>query len=651
MLPLFGSWASLAAAQTADETAEFARQAAKADRHAESIDAFRRAIGTAPERRNEWLLELADQLTWAKRLKESIPLYREAARSGDPDQERRARRGLARALSWDGNYTAALAEYDRLLAWTPDDPEVRLARAEVVSWVRLNTDAMVDRARQAAKQDQHTESIHAYQQAMKAAPERRGEWLIELADQLTWSKRLKEAILLYQEAAGTHDVKMERPARRGLGRALAWDGDHAGALAAYDRVLALAPEDREVRLARAELLSWRNDLEAAMAEYEEVLRDHPEDVEARRSVGRILSWRGRHREAAAGMREFLQDHPQDRGATLILAEAYDWMGKPDEAERVLREHLVADAGDTRAVSMLEQLEFYQRPAVRFDWRESHQSDEVRTSVFSFSSGIPLADGGSFIGFRYDLGSYVPPSGPVEEIQVQRAGFQVSHRLNDFLDWNGGLFLNAIDTRGASGDHEIVTYETYLTLRPNDLLRFDLGSSSWIFDSQEALRDGLRAVQGSASMDFMPDDLTKFSGRFSLADYSDGNARTWWQFEMERRIWRRPDVVLGYRYTGFDFDEPWQRGYYSPDLYHSNEFLVRSWGWWGDRFRWQLASSVGYEHELSESARLIWSAGGGVAWKIQRQLEVELGYEYSSSSATSANGFDRGTARLGLRYIF
>lgn len=640
-----------ALAQSADETAALAREAAKADRHGEAIDAFRSAMAAAPDRRREWLLELADQLTWSKQLGESIPLYQEAARTKDRDEERRARRGLARALSWNGNYAAAIAEYDRVLAMGPDDEEVRLARAEVVSWANQEVDKTIEHARNAAKANRHAEAIATYRRAIKAAPARRNEWLLELADQLTWSNQLDDAIPLYREAAEAGDPASRRRARCGLARAMAWKGDHAAALAEYERVLAESPEDREARLGRAKVLSWTNRQKPALTEYEAVLRDHPDDTEALRGIGRVQSWRGRHRESAERMSRYLEEYPHDREATGILFESYQWMGRPDRAKKILLEQTAADPDDKSAASALEKLEFQLRPTLRFDWRESHQSDDVRTSVFSLESTLHLADGASGLGFRYDLANFVPPQGPVDEIVVQRAGLRARHHFSDLVEWNGGLYLDIIDTRGASGDHDILTYDTYVTLRPNDLLRFDIGSSRWIFDSEDALRDGLNAIQGNVSMDVMPDELTKFSGRFSLADYSDGNNRTWWQFEMERRIWREPNIYLGYRYTGFDFSERWQRGYYSPDLYHSNEILARASGWFADKFRWQLRSTIGYEHELPGENRLIWSAGGGIAWEITRQLEIEIAYDFSSSSAASANGFDRGTGRLGLRYTF
>lgn len=514
-----------------------------------------------------------------------------------------------------------------------------------------NADETVTNARQAARANRHQESIAGFQQAIATAPERRREWLLELADQLTWAGRLPEAIALYREAAASPEPSEERRARRGLARALSWQGDHSKALAEYDRALALDPTDREVRLARAQVLSWANQQGAALAAYEAVLRDHPEDLEARRAVGRVQSWRGRYRTAVGQMQQLLAEHPNDREATAILAESFDWMGRPDRAESVLRQHLLTDAGDQQAAGLLERLEFYQRPEARFDWRESHQSDDLRISVFSLGSRLPLANGRSFVGLNYDRASYRPDTGVVKEILVERPGLLAHHRISDSFDWHGSLFADVIDTKGATGDHVIPTYETYFTFWPDDLFRFDVGSSRWTFDSEEALRAGLTATQGNVSMDLTPNELTRLTTRASLADYSDGNQRTWWQFEVERRIWHEPRLILGYRYTGFDFSHPWQNGYYSPDLYHAHEALLRTWGWFGRGWRWNLKSAVGYEEELPGDSRLIWNAGGALGWEISTGVELELAYDFSSSKAASTSGFERGTGRLTLRYLF
>jgi tetratricopeptide (TPR) repeat protein len=514
-----------------------------------------------------------------------------------------------------------------------------------------DADALVERAREEARGDRHDEAIRAFKQAIQAAPDRRSLWLVELADQLTWSGRLTEAIDLYREAASSSDREEERRARRGLARALSWKGEHEASLVEYARVLELNPHDHEVRHARAQVLIWAHDNRRALAEYTAIARDHPDDLEARRQVGRLQSWRGRHRGAASHLHALLADNPGDREATVILAESFDWMGRPDRAVRLLRGHVAADTEDTRAADLLEHLELQRRPAVRLDWRESHQSDDMDVSLLSADASLHPSDGRGTLGLRHDRGSYRPGGSSTREIVVQRPGLYGGYRINDSIAWNGALYATAIDAPGTMNDETIPTYETYFTLWPHDLVRVDLGVSRWTLDSEEALLDGLYATQANASIDFHPDDLTRFTARFNAADFSDGNDRVWWQFEIDRRVWREPRVMMGYRYTGFDFSARWQRGYYSPDLYHSHEIVLRSWGWLGRGFHWDLRSSIGYENEVPGDSRLIWNAGAGVSWQMRPRLHPEISYDFFSSSAATTRGFKRGTGRFTLRYRF
>lgn len=512
-------------------------------------------------------------------------------------------------------------------------------------------DAAADAARAAARTDQHEAAIANFRQAMAAAPERRREWLLELADQLTWAERLDEAITLYREGALAANTDEGRRARLGLARALSWNGDHAGAIAEYQGLLARDAGDRDAGLGLAQVLSWDNRHGAATLQYEAVLRDHPGDHDALRGLARVESWRGRHRDAAARMIEFLQQRPNDREATIILAESLAWMGRPDRAARVLREHLAADPGHARAAALLAAIEDELRPEASVDWREFERSDDLAISEAALAARFPLADGRGYFGPRYSYARYRPGRGPVEEIEVQRPGLEAQYRISDALDWHGAAFVDSIETHGAEGDHSVGTFETYFTYWPNDLVRFDVGASRWAFDSEEALRAGLTATEGGASVDISPDDRTRLSLRASWADYSDGNERTWWQFQAERRILRQPWVAIGYRYTGFDFQSHGQPGYYNPDLYHSNEVLLQASGDFSDLVHWRVSTALGYETEEGGESRAIGNGGVSLIWKARPKLDLEFAYDYSSSSTSSTSGFERGIARITLRRRF
>jgi len=512
---------------------------------------------------------------------------------------------------------------------------------------------IVAHAREAARVDRHQSSITAFRRAIELEPERRREWLPELADQLTWSGKPGDAVPLYREALErAPDPEAARRARLGLALALSWDDQQAEALAELDALLAADPSDREARLGRARVLSWMDRQGPAKSEYEQVLRDHPDDLQALRGVGRVQSWRGHQRDASRRMQALLQDHPHDRESTAILAESQRWMGRSDRAESLLRDQLAADPSDSRAASLLADVEADQRPKVDLDWRESHQSNNLRITSTRVESEFSFGDGRTLVGPALGLASFRPDSGPVDQILVSRPGLHAAHRFDDTFAWTGNFFVDVIDTQGASGDHVVPTFDTWVTIWPDDVLRFDIGSSRSTFDNEKSLRKGITASYAKVSMDVLPDELTRFSTRFNWGGYSDGNSRTWWQFEGERRVWNHPHVSTGYRYTGYDFAhlEP-SSGYFNPNTYHANEALLSASDTLGEKLRWYVGGSVGWEITSPGRDRAIWSAGASLAYPITESLEIQTAYDFFSSRSAASSGFERGTGRLSLRRLF
>jgi tetratricopeptide (TPR) repeat protein len=119
---------------SADAALREARDAARTSRHEQAIAAYRRAGLAAPERRREWLLEEAEQHTWAGQLDNAIALFREAVGSLGGADSRRARLGLARALSWAERHGEALVQYRQVLRDHPDDIDAKRGIGRVLSW-------------------------------------------------------------------------------------------------------------------------------------------------------------------------------------------------------------------------------------------------------------------------------------------------------------------------------------------------------------------------------------------------------------------------------------------------------------------------------------------------------------------------------------
>lgn len=176
-----------------------AREAARTDQNARSAELFAEVLERDPTRRREILREYADQLTYSNRSAEAVPLFREVLLY---DDQYRTRMGLALALSWSGQHSAAIQEYNTVLTRHPGDLGARLGKARVLSWMG----------------------------------------------------RLAESQQEYQGILRDHPDNAE--ALRGLVRVLTWRGRQRQATSVLIDILSRNPDDREARLLLAEAQHW-----------------------------------------------------------------------------------------------------------------------------------------------------------------------------------------------------------------------------------------------------------------------------------------------------------------------------------------------------------------------------------------------------------
>jgi tetratricopeptide (TPR) repeat protein len=124
-----------------------ARNAAQHDHNALSASLFGKALGGQPTEDIAADLglvrEYADQLTYSGQSAKAIVQYRAVLAKTDLDPQQRllARKGLALALSWNGQLRPALEAYDALIADQPDDLAFKLDRARVLVWLERHEEA------------------------------------------------------------------------------------------------------------------------------------------------------------------------------------------------------------------------------------------------------------------------------------------------------------------------------------------------------------------------------------------------------------------------------------------------------------------------------------------------------------------------------
>lgn len=507
---------------------------------------------------------------------------------------------------------------------------------------------LAEAARQAARADQNAESARLFERAIGEDSARRMEWLREFADQLTYSGQSERAIPLYREFLASDPApEQRRQARRGLALALSWNDQPAASLQQYEKLLRADPDDPDALLGKARVLSWMDRNAESRRVYRRVLQLFPDNREALRSLGRVQSWRGRQRDAQQRLRAYLEVYPEDDEAIFLLAQSEYWMGRPDQARQILTRHLERAPQDQRAQDLLAQIEFNARPAARLDYQESHQSDSLIIRRASLEQNFYFEYGRTTIGPRYQFYHYDPQGGEIGRITVQRPGLYARWRLSDAVEATAYLFADFIDPDRDLSSRTRLTFDTYLTWWPGDLLRFDFGLRRETFDNVQSLAEGITATSPSVSMDVSPDELTRFSLRAAWGDYSDGNERLWGQFEAERRVWNQPRILLGWRTTAFKFSSQLDNGYFNPDSYLSNVLTGKAYGQITPRLFGEVSAAAGLENVDPDGSKFIWDAYGRLVYQLTSRLELEARYSYFSSATGSSSGFDRGTAGIAL----
>jgi tetratricopeptide (TPR) repeat protein len=509
---------------------------------------------------------------------------------------------------------------------------------------RLDASDLVRAAREAAQADRNAESAELFRRAIEAEPRLRFELLREYADQLTYSERPRDAVPLYREVLNNRAQPSveRRRARLGLALALSWSNQLGASLREYNAVIKEDPRNIEALAGKARVLSWLDRLGESAAEYQRILALDPGNAEAEKHLGRVRAWEGRHREAVRLLRNYLRRYPEDDEARVLLARAHYWMGRSDLAREELSDVVMREPAHSDALSLLGELNRQSASVSRIGASSSTQSDDLDIRSALLEHDAQLAGGRTTVGLRYHDLSF---EGRASEVSLTRPGLAARHRFSDSLEWNASVFRERI---GAAQEYERTTYDTWLTLWPGDFLRFDLSTSRTTFDNLKSLNLGLTAEFHTVSVDILPSRLTRINARASYGDYSDGNSRWLAQLAATRRLLNRPLLLVGVRYTEFDFAQSFDHGYFNPETFQSAVATLQASGLAGHNLWFDLDGFFGIER-ADQTDRIASGVSVGATYPATRPLAAEIRYQYFDSGIATSSGFSRNTANVGLRY--
>jgi hypothetical protein len=196
------------------------------------------------------------------------------------------------------------------------------------------------------------------------------------------------------------------------------------------------------------------------------------------------------------------------------------------------------------------------------------------------------------------------------------------------------------------NHAIFLYDTWFTLRPNDLLRFDISSSRKAFDNYKSLVLGINATSAGVSADLTPNERTKLSARSTRWWYSDENRMRLLQAEAGYRVINSPQTTIGLRYTNFIFKYQLDNGYFNPLDFQAADIKLHSWAFFG-KWLYEVEGSYGREWERSNNSQ---KPMGSLTVKLGRvmdkRLYLETSFQHFNSRIVTDIGFSRTT--FGLR---
>lgn len=152
-------------------------------------------------------------------------------------------------------------------------------------------------------------------------------------------------------------------------------GDYAAALAAYDRVARLEPQNPEPLVIRSRLFMIANNVSAAHDEATKAVALAPNDPDALAALARTEDWLGNFEAALEHALDAYELKPDSPETLAIISEIYSDVGNYDQAQTYVDQALAIDPNHVLALRnksyLLEKLGKYQDAIAALDQALAH----------------------------------------------------------------------------------------------------------------------------------------------------------------------------------------------------------------------------------------------------------------------------------------
>lgn len=289
----------------------------------------------------------------------------------------------------------------------------------------------------------------------------------------------------------------------------------------------------------------------------------------------------------------------------------------------------------------------QRPTANVLTRHSSQSDGLDINQVELAQDLYFSQGRNELRLGFQAINY--EASYANHIQQYSGGFTGNTRLSQLLALSGEFWVDRID----NGPHHktLAQYDVFVTLRPSDVIRIDIDTSRRPFDNLRSLQLGLTVQSYGGSIDYLPTDRLRLTGRAFGASYSDHNRRRSEEVEGIWRVRSQPTIELGVRGTNFHFTRQFDDGYFNPIDYWSGEAMVRLQSDLSEKLTAELAGSGGAEFADPGGTKPLVKGSLQLVYKLPHGWSLDGEASHFTSRASSSSGFARTTITLGLHYRF
>jgi tetratricopeptide (TPR) repeat protein len=382
-----------------------------------------------------------------------------------------------------------------------------------------------------------------------------------------------------------------------------WVGRTDAAVESCERILVLAPNDADARLAMARLRQWQGRLDDSVDIYRGYVGERTNDAAALIELSQVEAWRGNFGESSRILDDYEKRFGSGESSIRQRARLLASADKPRAAMKRLSgiqesETNAYDIAFTRAIS----LSYNNQP---------READEAAAEVAQMRPTAPEA-----IGLRKFVTapqqSVLTPDARYyadsDHLDILRIGLGADLQLRpetrlrvsaDYSELNarrGSGLENRDGTRNATAGHAMlgmrhiisptlwvdgefggaraededeVAYAATVGIRPSDSLRMS-GSfdHDFVLISPRSLSLLVKRTGGSLEGQWTPDMLYTVVGTARADDYSDGNYRSEAALSPRRAVARTQwiNADMGVRASWFAFDDDLTSGYYDPQRY-------------------------------------------------------------------------------------